>query len=152
MQGARIVRDKFILFAPVIVFLTPKVSLLFRWLKNSHDPPLADHARTFQPSPRPSARDSLNNKNFWLKTYSRKKNKFVPYNAAVTCSRKIFSMRAVWIQFVFLSELEVLAKKCMMVRAFKTEVLNGQTCLSIKVLENFNASFLTTEPAYIFGR
>ena len=44
-------------------------------------------------------------------------------------------MRAVWIQFVFLSELEVLAKKCMMVRAFKTLVLNGQTCLSHELLE-----------------
>jgi hypothetical protein len=61
-------------------------------------------------------------------------------------------MRAIWIQFIFLNDLEVLAKKCMMARAFKPSGLNGQTCLSLKVQENFKASCLTTEPAYIFWR
>ena len=52
----------------------------------------------------------------------------------------------------FEATVSFLAQKFMMARVFKTSVLNGQTCLSLKLPEKLKASCLTTDPAYIFGR
>jgi len=52
---ASIVRDEFILFAPLFDFLTPKVSLLFRRLHNSHAPPLGGSCSDSSAALRPKA-------------------------------------------------------------------------------------------------
>jgi len=52
----------------------------------------------------------------------------------------------------FLRLCHFLAKKRMLVREFKTSVLNGQTCLSPNRLETVRTSCLATEPAYVFWR